>query len=100
MSDAKQELASDERARRREIRSDAELFEGLVAHPGWKRYLALIETVGQNFHSNVMKPMENSFEAVKVEYAKGALIALSLAASLPSAKIREAAELRNTDEEE
>lgn len=98
--DAVSEIEAKQRADRRQIRTDADLMIQLLKHPAWARYLALIEAVGQNFHTRLMTPMENSFEAVKMEHAKGALIALSLAAQLPSAKIREAEELRSASRDE
>jgi hypothetical protein len=88
------EIAASQRADRRKIREDAELFETLVKSPGWKRYLELVEQVGQNFYVKLMTPLDNSFEVVKLEYAKGALNGLNAAASLPGAKIAEARELR------
>lgn len=102
MSDAAHDIEAQQRIDRRQVRDDAEVFESLIKHPGWPRFLAMIEKVGANYHATVMRPLENTFEAVKPEFAKGALTGLSLAAQLPSAKIREAAELKkqSTDEEE
>lgn len=60
----------------------------------------MIEKVGNNFQTNLMQPLNNSFECVKTEFAKGALTGLSLAAQLPSAKIKEAAELTEPHEPE
>lgn len=100
MSTAK-EIESDQRTQRRQIREDAELMEGLLLHPGWKRYLAMIESVGQNFNGQIMAPLSNVLECTKTEFAKGALTGLSLAVQLPSAKMREAKELsKSTDDEE
>lgn len=93
-----EDIAATQRAERRKIREDAELFETLVASPGWKRYLELIETVGQNFYVKLMTPLDNSLEVVKSEHAKGALYGLNTAASLPGAKIAEARELRGDEE--
>lgn len=95
-----QEIESSQREQRRQIRQDAELLEGLTLHPGWKRYLALIEAIGNNFNGQIMKPLENVFEGTKMEFAKGALTGLTLAAQLPSLKMREAAELRSGDDTE
>ena len=94
------EIEADQRADRRKIKEDAELLDGLMKHPGWPRYLALIEAVGQNFHQEAMMPLENLMLATKSEYAKGALKGLTLAASLPSSKIREASELTRNEEDE
>lgn len=95
------EIESDQRTQRRQIREDAELMEGLLLHPGWKRYLAMIEAIGQNYHAALLAPLNNSFECVKGEFAKGALTGLSVASSLPTAKMREAKELsKSTDDEE
>lgn len=100
MQDAVHDIEAQQRADRRQIREDAELFAGLIKHPGWPRLLAMIEKVGSGYHATVMKPLDNTFETVRVEFAKGALTGLSLAAQLPSAKIREAQELKaNTDDE-
>lgn len=75
------------------------MLTGLMKHPGWARYTALIEAVAQNHYTAVMKPLDNVMLCVASEYAKGTLNGLTLAASLPSAKIREADELtRNEDE--
>lgn len=99
--DARTELASDERAKRAQIKSDAELFQGLLKHPGWPRYIAMIEAVSQNFYKTAMEPLENVMLVTRMEHAKGALTGLSLAARLPSAKIREAEELkRPVDDDE
>jgi hypothetical protein len=95
-----QEIESDQRKQRRQIREDAELMETLVKHPGWPRYLAMIEAVGQGFQQKIMAPLESVLEATKPEFAKGALTGLSLAAQLPHAKMREAKELSRTDDEE
>src|SRR6266403_1074434 len=92
-------IAAEQRADRRKIREDAETFETLVKSPGWKRYLELVEQVGQNFHAKLMTPLESTFEVVKMEHAKGALYGLNIAASLPGAKIAEARDLRGGDEE-
>lgn len=95
------EIDTAQRAERVTIRNDAELLQGLMMHPGWKRYLALIEAVGQNYNKTLNLPLENMFEVTKSEYAKGALMGLTLAATLPSTKIREANELtRNTETED
>ena len=94
-----EEIQRDQRADRRKIREDAEMFEVLVKSPGWKRYLELVEQVGQNFHVKLMTPLESSLEVVKMEHAKGALYGLNIAASLPGAKIAEARDLRDGDEE-
>jgi hypothetical protein len=100
MTDTRNEIESEQRSQRRQIREDAELLAGLMKHPGWPRYIALIEAVGQNFYHEAMMPLENLMLATKMEYAKGALKGLTLATSLPSAKIREASELTHgTDEE-
>lgn len=99
--DARNELASEERSKRAQVKSDAELFQGLIKHPGWPRYIAMIEAVSQNFYKTAMKPLENVMQVTTTEHAKGALTGLSLAAQLPSAKIREAEELkRPADDEE
>lgn len=99
--DTVEEIGSEQRAQRRQIKEDADLMAMLVKHPGWPRFMAMIETVAQNFNARLMAPMENMLEATKMEFAKGALTGLSLAAQLPHAKIREAKELsKNTDDEE
>lgn len=94
------ELASDERDRRRRAIKDSEAFETLLKHPGWEAYLRLIEAVAQNYYKTTMMPLENVFEVTKTEHAKGTLYGLNLAASLPHAKIQEAKELRDPDAEE
>lgn len=97
-----QEIGSEQRAQALQVRKDAELFRSLMAHSGWPRYLAMIEAVGNNYQKTLMTPLNTSFESVKTEFAKGALTGLSLAAQLPSLKIKEAAELSSkpdTDDE-
>lgn len=93
MTTTEEDIAAQQRIERQQIRQDAEVFQSLLKHPGWPRYLAMIEKVGGNYHQEIMRPLNNSFESVKSEFAKGALTGLSLAAQLPSAKIKEAAEL-------
>jgi len=93
------DLQSEQRAQRAEVLKDADLLRQLIAHPGWPRYLALIEAVGQNFHQTAMKPLKNVFEVTEGEYAKGALNGLTLAATLPHSKIAEAETLRNPSNE-
>lgn len=87
------EIAAAQRKDRSTIKADAELMQSLMKHPGWARYLSMIEAVSQNFYRQAMKPLENTLEVTKSEYAKGTLNGLSAAAQLPSAKIREYAEL-------
>lgn len=98
--DAVNELELKQRQERQQIRKDAELFGELMKHPGWPRYMALIEAVAQNYHAAIMKPIESSLEVTKVEFAKGALSGISLAAQLPQMKIREAHESRREAAEE
>ena len=95
------EIEVAQRAERVTIKNDAELLQGLVKHPGWPRYLALIEAVAQNYNDTLNQPLNNLWEVTKSEFAKGALKGLTLAATLPSIKIREANELtRNTEQDE
>lgn len=89
---AAQEIASEQRMENERLREDARLMQQLLAHPGWRRYVSMIEAVSQNYYLKIMTPMETSLEAVKMEHAKGTLNGLSLSAQLPSAKIREAAD--------
>lgn len=96
MTDVTDDIAADQRAANRKLRDEATQLESLVTHPGWKIYLTLIEAVGQNYHKALMEPLNNSFECVKAEFAKGALTGLSLAAQITSAKLREAQELTTT----
>lgn len=98
MSDAQEEIESAQRSERAQIKSDAEVFQSLLKHPGWPRYIAMIEAVSQNFYKAAMKPLENVMLVTTTEHAKGALTGLSLAAQLPSAKIREAEELKRPSE--
>lgn len=98
--DAKTEIQDQQRRERAQIKSDAELFQALIKHPGWPRYIALIEAVSQNFYKTVMKPVDNVMLCTTTEHAKGALTGLSLAAQLPSSKIREASELTRPDDDD
>ena len=90
-----EEIGADQRKAQREIHEDAALLAELIRHPGWTRYRALIEAVAQNYHKTAMEPIGNVFEVTKGEFAKGALMGLTLAAALPSAKIQEAAEFKH-----
>ena len=94
-----EEILSQQRELRRKTKEDAELLAGLVKHPGWARYIALIEAVGQNFNHTLNEPLENVMLVTRTEYAKGALKGLSLAATLPYTKMQEARELSPGDEE-
>lgn len=98
--DTMSDIAARQREDRAKIRSDADLFVELMKHPGWPRYTELIQTVAQNYHVTIMKPLESILEAGKIEFAKGALSGLSLAAQLPSMKINEARELRREADDE
>jgi len=100
MPDAQREIELQQQKDRSQVKSDAELFQGLIKHPGWPRYIALIEAVSQNYYKKVMQPVENVMLCTTTEHAKGALTGLSLAAQLPSAKIREAEELRRPSEDD
>lgn len=95
MDKTTKEIANSQRKDRTTVKADAELMQSLIKHPGWPRYMAMIEAVGQNFNNQMMQPLVNVMEVTKTEYAKGALTGLSVAASLPSAKIREASDLSN-----
>jgi hypothetical protein len=94
------EIERKQRADRAQIRKDAEAFAALMAHPGWGRYMALVESIGQNYHASIMKPLESVLEATKVEFAKGVLSGLSLATAIPQLKINEAHELRRHDDDD
>ena len=98
--DTVNEIERQQRAERAQIKSDAELFDDLMKHKGWQRYMSLIETIAQNYHASIMKPLENVMEATKPEFAKGVLSGLSLATAIPNLKIREAHELRRAAEDE
>lgn len=99
-SEASREIEQKQRQERETLRRDAELLEALLTHPGWPRYKALIEAVAQNFYAAVMKPMENSLEVTRTEFAKGTLNGLTLASSLPGMKIKEAQEMRRPDDDD
>jgi hypothetical protein len=100
--DVVNEIEVEQRAHRRQVRTDAELLADLMKHKGWPRYMALLEAVAQNHHVAIMKPLENVHEVTKMEFAKGVLNGLSLAAAMPGLKIKEAQELvrANSDDEE
>ena len=92
------EIEAKQREERRQIREDAELFTALMASKGWARYMAMVESVAQNYHAAIMKPLESSLEVTKTEFAKGVLSGLSLASGLPNMKITEAKQLRSAGE--
>lgn len=93
MPTTEEEIQSEQRAQARQVREDAELLEGLMLHKGWPRFKALVEAVAQNYYATAMKPLEKLDDAVRVEYAKGTLNGLTLAASLPHLKMQEAQNL-------
>ena len=93
------DIELQQRMDRRQIREDAELFGELLKHKGWTRYMSLVENVAQNYHTALMKPLDNIMEATKPEMAKGVLTGLTLATALPNLKIREAHELRHREDD-
>ena len=97
MDTAVDEIERKQREERQQIRSDAELFEAMMKHRAWPRYMALVERIAQNYHNIIMKPLDSVFEATKPEHAKGVLTGLTLATAVPGLKIREAQELRSAD---
>jgi hypothetical protein len=98
--DSVNEIAKKQREERRQIEKDADLFAQMMASEAWKRYIALIESVAQNYHAVIMKPLESVLEVTKTENAKGILSGLTLASALPGMKIKEAHELRPAPDEE
>jgi hypothetical protein len=98
--DALDDIERKQRGDRAAVRSDAEAFEAMMKSPAWKRYVALVEAVAQNYHGAIMKPLETVHEVTKMEFAKGVLSGLSLATSLPAMKIKEAGELHGGDEDD
>ena len=98
--DTVNEIELQQRQQRRQIREDAELFGELMKHKGWPRYMALVEAIAQNYHSTIMKPIDNVLEATKPEFAKGVLSGLTLATAIPGMKIREAHEQRGASADE
>lgn len=97
MSNTQEEIRSAQATEKQQLQKDADVFASLIVHPGWIRYKQLLESVGNNFYQTAMAPLNNTLECVKGEFAKGALTGLSLAAGLPSAKIKEAKELIRPD---
>ena len=93
------EIETKQRAERRQIIEDAELFHSLTSHKGWGRYMSLIEAMAQNYHAAIMRPLESVLEATKPEFAKGVLSGLSLATSAPGMKINEAKSLHAAEDE-
>ena len=87
------EIAQEERVRNQQVRKDAELFNTMLNSEAWKRLILMVETVAQNYHANIMKPLDSSLEVTKMEYNKGVLSGLTLATALPSMKIKEAHDL-------
>jgi hypothetical protein len=90
------DIELQQRRQAAETRESAELFNDLMRHKGWGRYMALVEVIAQNYHAAIMKPLDSSLEVVKVEFAKGVLSGLSLATAIPGMKIKEAQELRRS----
>lgn len=100
MDQAVNEIDRQQRAERIHIREDAELFDAMMKHKGWGRYMALIEVIAQNYHATIMKPLDSVLDTTRTEFAKGVLSGLSLATAVPQLKIREAQELRRQVDEE
>lgn len=94
------DIEQSTREQRAKTLKDAELLQGLIAHPGWATFIELIEHVGQNFYKQAMRPLNNTFEVTQTEYAKGTLNGLQSAVEMPSRKIAEAKLLRNPSDEE
>lgn len=94
------DIEQSTREQRAKTLKDADLLQGLIAHPGWKVFCELIQTVGQNYYATLMTPLQNTSEVTQTEYAKGALNGLQTAASLPQSKIEESKLLRNPNSEE
>lgn len=90
----------DAREQRVKTLKDAEVLESLIAHPGWKVYVELIEKVGQNLHEQIMAPLENVLLVTQTEYQKGTLNGLQAAVRLAHSKIAESKSLRNLSNEE
>jgi len=94
------ELEVKQRLERRQVREDAELFAELMKHKGWGRYMALVESIAQNYHATIMKPLDNVMEVTRPEFAKGVLSGLTLATAIPQLKINEAHEIKRATDEE
>jgi hypothetical protein len=73
------DIDAQQRMERRQIREDAELFGELMKHKGWGRFVALVERVAQNYHAQVMKPLDSS-EVTKLSSRRVRSVVLSLAA--------------------
>jgi hypothetical protein len=93
MNNVANDIETKQREERQTLREDAEDFQSLIAHKAWTKFLRLIDRVAQNHHGAVMKPVESLLEMPRIEFAKGVLSGLSLAATLPQMKINEAREL-------
>jgi len=93
MDDVVDDIDARQRMERQALRSDAEQFASMITHKGWARYLQMIDAVAQNYHKQLMTPVESLLETPKMEFAKGVLSGLSLAAALPQMKMNEAREL-------
>jgi len=98
--DTMSDIERQQREQARTTRADAELFVDLMKHPGWPRYMSLVETIAQNYHGVIMKPLDSSLEVVKIEFSKGVLSGLTLATAVPTMKIREAQEMRRVAEDD
>lgn len=94
------DIQQDVREQNAQVHRDAEVLTQLLAHPGWKVFCSLVETVGQNFYMQLVQPLETVDGCVKAEYAKGTLNGLQTAVDLPARKIAESKSLRNPSHEE
>jgi hypothetical protein len=72
--DTVNEIERKQRAERQQIRSDAELFDDLMKHKGWARYMSLVRAIAQNYHASIMKTLGTSWRRPR-RVAKGVLAA-------------------------
>lgn len=77
-------LVREARKADREDKEMAQLFQLLVAHEGWKRYVALLEKRIQAMGDMVLSPAGSVNGAIALEYVKGAMSGMVMARDLPS----------------
>jgi hypothetical protein len=65
----------------------ADLFQGLVNHPGWVVYQELLNIRVQMYADAIMAPAGSVDGAIALEWVKGAMSGVILARDLPSVTI-------------
>jgi hypothetical protein len=100
VSDQYEGLRKQSKEANKEDRDRATLFEVLVATPGWKAYVEMLERSMQAEADKILQPAGSVDRMIELEYVKGALSGLVRARDLPSVTIAAAKELRQSELED